>query len=405
MKKEKIKIVWICHFSNGEINKELRLYNKVDEFASWIPNTLKGFEQRDDIEMHIIAPHYYLKKETELLLRNIHYYFIPVGIPFNHKPWPNRVPIDVMTNFYHFRIRTKKIVSRIKPDLINLMGAENSYYSSAILDYKESYPVIITIQGFISQLKIKTLSIRTRHRVYIEKKILKEFKYFLGENDSKTYISDFNEDFIFFKGFFPTNENLISEISNQEKKYDCIYFGRLDKAKGIEDFIKIIAEIKKINSDIRGCVLGYGNYKLFKEFAKSMSCDNNIEFAGFARSQKELFEYVKASKIFLVPTYFDRLPATIREAMFLKVPIVAYSTGGIPYINENDENIYLVKTGDYKEMARKTLQLLNNEKLRNELAEKAYLFAQNEFSLVVNTERMINAYHSVIKDFKKKDYK
>ena len=91
---------------------------------------------------------------------------------------------------------------------------------------------------------------------------------------------------------------------------------------------------------------------------------------------------------------------TIREAMFLKVPIVAYATGGIPYINEFDENIYLVKTGDYQEMARKTILLLDNESLRNTLAEKAYHYAIQEFSLKVNTERIISAYQTILSENK-----
>ena len=87
---------------------------------------------------------------------------------------------------------------------------------------------------------------------------------------------------------------------------------------------------------------------------------------------------------------------TIREAMYLKVPIVAYATGGIPYINEFDENIYMVKTGDYKAMAEKTLQLLNDETARNDLAEKAFKYALNEYSLAVNTERLIAAYKEIL---------
>ena len=88
--------------------------------------------------------------------------------------------------------------------------------------------------------------------------------------------------------------------------------------------------------------------------------------------------------------------------MFLKVPIVAYATGGIPNINEFYENIYLVKTGDYKEMARRTLLLIENEALRNSLAGKAYKYANREFSLKANTERLFSAYQAILNDTKNK---
>ena len=56
----------------------------------------------------------------------------------------------------------------------------------------------------------------------------------------------------------------------------------------------------------------------------------------------------------------------------------------------------MVKTGDYKGMAEKTFYLLKNEDERNTLAEKAYLYAQNEYSLKVNTERLLDMYEQII---------
>jgi len=84
--------------------------------------------------------------------------------------------------------------------------------------------------------------------------------------------------------------------------------------------------------------------------------------------------------------------------MILGVPIIAYATGGIPYINEFDENIWLVKTGDYKEMARKTIILLENDKLRTELATKAFNYAIQEYSLKSNTFRLIDAYKMILSE-------
>ena len=149
----KIKVIWICHFTNAEFQKLLPLWKQRNEFASWIPNLLKGFENNSDIELHIITPHEYLKTETKIKVRNIHYYFIPYGIPLYHRHWPGFFRLDNYTNFYLFRKKVNKIVKHINPDLINLIGAENAYYSSAILDYQDKFPVLVTIQGFISEFK------------------------------------------------------------------------------------------------------------------------------------------------------------------------------------------------------------------------------------------------------------
>jgi len=395
---EKIKIVWICHFTNAEIQLKLPIWKKTDEMASWIPNLLKGFENHEEIELHVVAPHEYLKKATRLSIRNIHYHFIPFGIPIWHRHWPGIFLFDIYTNYCYFRKNVRKKINQIRPDLINLIGAENAYYSSAILDLKKEYKALISIQGFISQLngEIKFSKVEKK-KMDVEIDILRSFKYFAGEQDSSTYISKYNSDHSFFKFYFPINEVLAAQTKNKIAKYDCIYFGRLLKIKGVEDFIKVISVLKNTKPDVKACIIGAGDLITLHKQAKALNCENNIDFIGFVRSQKELFDYLKSSKVFLAPPHQERLSSTIREAMYLRVPIVAYATGGIPYINEFDENIYLVETGDYLEMARKTLLLLENEPLSNKLAEKAYNYSIKEYGQKVNCERLISAYHAIIK--------
>ena len=241
------------------------------------------------------------------------------------------------------------------------------------MDFKPGYKVLVTIQGFISQFKEELkLPYNLKNKIFIEEKIFRTFKYFCGEQDSSVYISKYNANHIFFRLYFPVNEAFAYDTTNSGKKYDCIYFGKLSKTKGTEDFIRVIAEIKKRKPDVKSCIVGGGDVKPFLTLAKELKCENNIEFIGFVKSQKELFEYVVSSRVFLAPPYKERLSSTIREAMMLKVPVVAYATGGIPYVNEFDEHIYLVETGHYKEMAAKTLLLLEDDQRRERLAEKAY---------------------------------
>lgn len=393
----KMKIAWLTHFTNAEMQSHLPLWKSTNEFAPWIPNLVKGIEGCNDIELHVISPHNYLKRQTSFTQDNIHYHFIPYGIPLYHRNWPGIFPYDVYTNFATFRNKVKKLVSEIKPDLINLIGAENSYYSASILDFKGTYPVLITIQGFISEHKdIIELTPLQKNRINIEEKILKEFKYYCGEQDSSRYISSYNPNHRFFRLYFPVNECLVNAIDSQDKQYDCIFLGRIVKEKGIEDFIKVIAGLKLKKPDIAACVAGPGDTMPYQKLANDLNCLRNIEFTGFLKTQRDLFEKLKSSKVFLAPPHKERLSMTIREAMYLKVPIVAYATGGIPYINEFDENIYMVKTGDYKAMAEKTLTLLNDDAARNNLAEKAYHYAISEYSLAVNTERLIAAYKEIL---------
>jgi hypothetical protein len=48
-------------------------------------------------------------------------------------------------------------------------------------------------------------------------------------------------------------------------------------------------------------------------------------------------------------------------------------------------------------MAIKALLLINNMQLSDQLAEKAYNYCIKEFSCKTNTERLISAYHNILK--------
>jgi len=391
------KIVIICHFTNEEIQSKLQLWKKSNEFAPWIPNFLKGLMKYDDLEIHVVSPHNYLKKDTNFTDNKITYHFLTSGVPIINLAWPSFFPINAYFNYFFFRKKVNRLVESLNPDLINLIGAENAYYSSSILEFKSKFPVLITIQGFIGQMKdsIK-LTFYQKKRIQVEEEIYKNFKYFAGEMDGESYIKKLNPNSVYKKLYFPVNEEICLRKIKSNFNYDIIYYGRLVKLKGSEDFVKVVSLLKERNKYIKACIIGPGDIDALKVLASELGCFENIDFVGFVKNQDELFDFVQSSKVFLAPPYFERLSATIREAMYLKVPIVAYATGGIPIVNEKEEIIKLVKTGDYKGMADITFELLANEELRTNMANIAYEFAINEFSLMNNTNRLFDIYNTVI---------
>ena len=88
----KLKIVWICHFSNELVRKQLnegigileaiarKILNKpfkVCDFAQWNTNAIREFEKfTEDVELHVISPGYFMKGNESIFDENgIHYYF------------------------------------------------------------------------------------------------------------------------------------------------------------------------------------------------------------------------------------------------------------------------------------------------------------------------------------------
>ena len=126
----KIKIVWICHFSNKDVRDRIPLSSNYllnqfkrlfaignpttyNDFASWISLLIKELENNNEVDLHIVAPHHGLKRFTaEFELNNIHYHFFRPGLfPFFeniiHKMFKRK------RSYWFNRLMVKKLLKKI----------------------------------------------------------------------------------------------------------------------------------------------------------------------------------------------------------------------------------------------------------------------------------------------------
>ncbi|MDZ4121265.1 MAG: hypothetical protein U1C33_02500, partial [Candidatus Cloacimonadaceae bacterium] len=94
----KKKIVWICHFTDNEIQSIIKPYIQMKESALWISMLLKVFENRDDIDLHIISPHQYITGVKSFTRRGIKFYFFNAFMPVIGRHWPNFFRWDLWTD-------------------------------------------------------------------------------------------------------------------------------------------------------------------------------------------------------------------------------------------------------------------------------------------------------------------
>ena len=201
--------------------------------------------------------------------------------------------------------------------------------------------------------------------------------------------------------YYPTKE--IVPIKT-EKKYDIVFFASLSREKGIEDLLKAIWLVKPDFHNISVCIIGavsstYLNF--LKNLAMHYGILENIYWAGYLHFQDEVHKMASSSKISVLPTWHDIIPGTIIESMFLKLPVVAYSVGGIPEINADGEYISLVTKGDVNALAEKILYLLKNPEVLKSQSERAYIRAKEMFDNSKIPNELLTAYKEVIYDFKK----
>lgn len=399
---KKIKVAWICHFSNEKVRGKLPLTNKrkYGDFSPWITNTLQAMQGNNELELHVISPHRGLKKLTYSFYEdNIHYYFFKPDLPIIHKMWPYYFPLDKWSGYFKNKIIVHKIINDIKPDLINLHGAENPYYSSTILGEKD-YPVYVCIQGIYSDPEhLKHVKFDSM-RIKIERKIMSEFKYYgIRAPFMNELINEYNPNAITFLQFYPIIVEEIEKIKRSKQIYDYVYFARITKAKGIEDLIDAIKIIKQFKPNVTLNIIGPGDKKYIqylKEKTIQLGIMNNIIFSGYYETMEKLHSEVVKARISVLPTKADTIPGTIIESIKLGLPVVSYSTGGIPLLNNEGRAVLLCDKGDIRALAKNMIKVLEDQNLANELIQKAQKAVNRYFNNEQNVSNLIKQYKAII---------
>lgn len=394
---QKLKVVWLCGFTNQMVQDRIKPWKRVGEIAPWITGLIKVFEENENVELHIVTPHQYISRTKHFTHKGVHYHFFNQGLPVWGRRWPSFFPADLWMDYFFIKRKIKKLVNSIKPDIIHLHGAENTYHTSGVLQFHGQFPVFITVQGFIG--KSSSTGKRAMRRKERESQIYKTFRHFgyrtktMGDN-----IKEFNpEAVLHWHQYYYSNIDPI----DCEKKYDLVFFARVTKEKGIEDLLHALVLLKNKKQDISLCVIGAGNLSTYKLMAEELKLDENIYWAGFLPTQKEVHKLVSHAKISVLPTHHDMIPGTIIESLFLKLPVVAYNVGGISELNEKDTIVQLVEKFNIKELAGKISFLLDdNERIKN-LGDMGSQRAKEIFG---NSKKEIfaqicNAYLKTIKDF------
>lgn len=403
----KLRIVWICHFSNEAVRRQLPLAQRgtrVDDFAPWISNLIAEFKCFEDVELHVIAPHAGLKAVTHSFeLDSVHYHFFKADLPIIHRHLGHLFGLESVTGFLRNRLLVRRLLARIKPDLVNLMGAENAYYSSTVLGIKK-IPVLISIQGIYSNPERFKLQKRIWNNYYYERKIHRENRYFaVNASFMPELIKRDARDPILFWNRYPMKIFKVGPQSGVEKIYDFVFFARLTPVKGPDDALKALALVKRFHPDVSLRMMGPpATATIIEELkaqARELGIEQNVTISGsFVRQEELLLEAAKA-RYYLLPTKIDTIPGTLLEAVYLGLPVVSYSTGDIPLFNLKDTRLLLSPCGDVEGMAQSMLQLMEQPRLAAELAEKARIFVEKWFDNRTVARNFVNQYRAILAHF------
>ena len=299
-----------------------------------------------------IGPHAFRVAEK---LREIGY-----NVELMHVP---HIPIKNLKNLSFSLFGTIKGISNKKTyDVVHAWNLPSAFIMKRIKSKKK----ILSVHGVYSKQVEMLHSKITSGIVSSQESQILDWADVLT-TDSKAVQSEYKKklgkDFEYLPA--PLDKTKFEKIPNVERNPKQIaYVGRDSFEKGVDI-------LRKIESQINGTI----------KFCTDLPWD-------------ETMKILKASQMLVVPSRTESIPQVIKEAFYLKVPVIATNVGGNPELVVHQETGILVPPEDPEKLTIAINNLLDNEESRRNFANNAFEFINKNFSWDVLLEKYTNLYES-----------
>ena len=299
-----------------------------------------------------IGPHAFRVAEK---LREIGY-----NVELMHVP---HIPIKNLKNLSFSLFGTIKGISNKKTyDVVHAWNLPSAFIMKRIKSKKK----ILSVHGVYSKQVEMLHSKITSGIVSSKESQILDWADVLT-TDSKSVQSEYKKklgkDFEYLPA--PLDKTKFEKIPNVERNPNQIaYVGRDSFEKGIDI-------LRKIKPQINGTI----------KFCTDLPWD-------------ETMKILKASEMLVVPSRTESIPQVIKEAFYLKVPVIATNVGGNPELVTHQKTGILVPPEEPEKLTIAINNLLDNEEARRNFANNAFEFINNNFSWDVLLEKYTSLYES-----------
>jgi glycosyltransferase involved in cell wall biosynthesis len=187
--------------------------------------------------------------------------------------------------------------------------------------------------------------------------------------------------------FVPDNNGSLDIVDGDY----LLFFGRLEKLKGIHTLIKAMKE----HPDKLLVIAGDGPYENeLKNLVISSGLSNQVEFCGFVSGDK-LWNLVKRSKAIMVPSeWYENCSMTVLEGKSYSKPIIAASIGGITEQIYDGINGFLHKPGCSNSISNAITKLYESD--YEELCKASRSDLEHRYSSHVHYPKLMDIYRQVL---------
>jgi glycosyltransferase involved in cell wall biosynthesis len=182
----------------------------------------------------------------------------------------------------------------------------------------------------------------------------------------------------------------------------AFYAGRVVRyQKRATDLRYIAHKLRDMNVNAELTVAGAGTeLEEFLENTRPVILSRHFRYLG-PLSSEEVFEQMKMSDVFVLPSSYEGLPVSLLEAMaYGCVPVVSAIRSGVPEVISDGENGFIVPIGDIGAFCDRIRMLAEDEELLLRMRSRAHQTIRERYSL----QRMVDSYIEVFESVISKPY-
>lgn len=331
----------------------------------------------------------------------------------------NFVDLTVLTpdganfSFFEKKIKIKKFSI---PEAKNFISLKNLNFLNLIILIERSHPDIIHIVSdhwwqifIIYWLKIRNyrfvsiihdvklhenddnfyinfinnLNIKSADHLFVHGKKLKEL---LEHYRSSDYITVINHgDYSFF--------TKLGDISVTEVPNTLLFFGRIEKYKGLNVLLESFYIVKRDFPEIKLIVAGRGDLKPYSEFLQN---NEDITIINSFIDDDHVANLFRQASLIILPYIGGSQSGVIPIAYSFKKPVVATSVGSIAEIVDDGETGLIIEPNNPLLLAQAIKKMMYNEKLRKEMGENAFFKMKRDMSWDDISATFFNIYLKLI---------
>jgi 1,2-diacylglycerol 3-alpha-glucosyltransferase len=172
------------------------------------------------------------------------------------------------------------------------------------------------------------------------------------------------------------------------------YVGRVAHEKNIEFLVKVFAEVRRSVPAAMLVIAGEGPAReSLRQMVARLGLEHDVHFAGYLDRNTALLDCYAAANVFVFASRTETQGLVLLEAMAQGAPIVSTAELGTRSILKPGCGALVVEE-QLQAFSAAVVQLLQDEKLRDDLAERGRIYARS-WSSAIMARRLADLYESL----------